>query len=109
MKLTELKPEFMTIDVNTKIMSVVENNENADGIIFLCPKCFEKNNGPVGTHMVLCWKPRVPQTIDPIPGRWDMLGKSFDDLTFKAGSSSIALKGGCNAHFFITNGNIKIV
>lgn len=109
MKLTDLEPKFMIVDIDTKIMTEVKTNEEADGIMFLCPKCFAKNNGSVGTHSVICWKPSVPQIINPAPGRWNMLGNSFKDLTFKNGSSSVALTGGCNAHFYVTDGKIQII
>ena len=78
----------------------------ADGIQFLCPKCFAKNGGPRGTHQVLCWRPRVPAGVQPGPGRWEVVGTSFDDYSLVAGSSSVALQGGCAAHFFVTNGQI---
>jgi hypothetical protein len=91
----------------------------ADGIFFLCPKCFMTNQGNVGTHGVLCWQPHVPLTVFPKPGRWAFQGSGYDDLTLVAGSSSILLtcnckpKAGeppcscCKAHFFIRQGNIE--
>lgn len=78
----------------------------ADGVHFLCPKCFEANRGPVGTHSVICWRPRVPADVSPKPGRWEFHGTSLDDLTLVAGSSSVLLLGGCAAHFFVRNGRI---
>jgi len=75
--------------------------------MFACPKCFESNKGLVGTHRVLCWRPRVAQTESPRPGRWEFEGTGYDDLTLVAGSSSIALQGGCNAHFFVRDGKIS--
>lgn len=109
MKLNELLPEFITSGIDGKTIFEVETMDQADGIMFLCPKCFEKNKGIVGTHRVVCWSPKVSQNINPSPGRWEMLGNGFDDLTLKAGSSSVLLTGGCRAHFFITDGNIKLV
>ena len=79
----------------------------ADGIWFLCPKCFAANGGPRGTHGVLCWRPRVPADVDPKPGRWEFHGTGLDDLSLVAGSSSILLQGGCGAHFWIRNGSIE--
>jgi hypothetical protein len=78
----------------------------ADGVFFLCPKCFNLNKGPVGTHGVICWRPRVPLDILPNPGRWELEGTSIDDLSLRASSSSVLLKGGCDAHFFVANGEI---
>ena len=106
MRLTELEPRFLKIISDTTHREV-ESIDDADGIIFLCPVCFKKNNGPVGTHSVICWQPHVPLTRSPKPGRWNFVGAGIHDLTLKAGSSSIKLEGGCNAHFFIRNGNIE--
>lgn len=108
MKLTDLEPEFLKV-IDEKTRQTVDTIEEADGIDFLCPKCFKDNGGNVGTHHVLCWKPQVPQTVSPKPGRWNMLGKGFDDLTLKAGSSSVVLNGGCCAHFFIREGEIILL
>lgn len=80
---------------------------SAEGVIFLCPKCHATNGGPVGTHSVICWRPCVPQTEDPKPGRWEFEGTGLADLTLVAGSSSVLLTGeGCHAHFFVRAGEI---
>jgi hypothetical protein len=80
----------------------------ADGIKFLCPKCFVTNSGPVGTHAIICWRPHVPAEIVPGPGRWEFEGDSIHELTLVASSSSISLPGpgGCLAHFFVRKGSI---
>lgn len=105
MYLLELEPQFLTRTTDTSWRHV-ESIGEAEGIIFLCPLCFRVNNGPIGTHSVICWTPRVPLTVTPGPGRWEMLGTGYHDLTLRAGSSSVQLLGGCNAHFFITNGEV---
>ena len=77
----------------------------ADGVLFLCPTCFKKNNGPVGTESVLCWfanKPHVPADAKPGPGRWSATGSSFDDLTL---SPSVNVDKE-HWHGFITNGEV---
>ena len=79
---------------------------DCDGVMFLCPLCFEKNNGPIGTHSVICWKPSVAAGIEPGPGRWDQRGTGLDDLTLVAGSSSIALGGGCGWHGWVGNNDV---
>ncbi len=68
MKLTELEPYSLKI-INQEVYHQVNNFCDIDGIRFLCPKCFIDNKGPVCTHGILCWKPSVPQTVPPIPGR----------------------------------------
>lgn len=79
---------------------------DCDGLMFLCPKCYAENHGPVGTHMVICWKPHVPQDVSPRPGRWSQEGTGLDDLRLVAGSSSIALQGGCGWHGFVGMGGV---
>ena len=106
MKLSELKPTFLKIITPSEWQELTL--DNCDGIRFLCPKCFVANKGPVGTHSIICWKPQVPQTIFPTPGRWNIVGTSVDNLSLVAGSSSVLLQGeGCKAHFFIRNGNVE--
>jgi len=115
-RLVELKPKWLKrIDDKTHQWDDVPFAE-ADGIIFLCPKCIVANGGSVGTHSVICWRPHVPQTTTPVPGRWEFQGTGFDDLTLVAASSSILLKGAClepnkawgpGWHGFIRNGQIE--
>jgi len=107
MNLKELDPKFLK-RVDSHNFDCVDTLAEADGIEFLCPKCFVTNNGPIGTHGVICWSPSVAQDTDPTPGRWEMHGTGFDDLTLVANASSVALVGGCQAHFFIRNGEIAM-
>ena len=83
--------------------------EQADALMFLCPKCFAENGGPRGTHRVICNRPRVPLREGTYvgPGRWEFMSSTIDDLSLVAGSSSVQLLGGCNAHFFVRNGAIE--
>jgi hypothetical protein len=109
MKLVDLEPEFIKLESEDTwrcIRSTLVSD--ADGIIFKCPKCFIKNNGSIGTHSVICWRPQVPLTIHPKPGRWEFVGHSFCDLSLKASSNSVLLFGSCRAHFFIENGMIRM-
>jgi hypothetical protein len=85
-----------------------ETIADADGVYFLCPKCFAENGGPIGTHSVICWRPRMPAEVLPGPGRWEFVGTGLGDLTLRAGSSSVALRGGCAAHFFVEQGAIRM-
>ena len=76
-------------------------------MIFLCPKCFEANRGPVGTHAVICWfqDRHVPPTESPGPGRWQASGTGIDDLTFVGpGAASVQLTKGCQWHGFVRKG-----
>jgi hypothetical protein len=86
----------------------VEDIDDADGVQFLCPTCFVANGrSDVGTHSVICWRPRVPADVSPKPGRWEFVGSGLSNLTLVAGSSSIFLQRGCGAHFFICNGEVS--
>lgn len=103
MKLTELQPQFLKREDDTHFQAV-DSIVEANGIVFLCPKCFVQNKGPVGTHSVICWNPSVPQTTHPIPGRWNLVGTGFADLSLVAESSSILLTSGCKWHGFVRGG-----
>lgn len=81
--------------------------DEADGMRFNCPKCWLAKGTDVGVHSVICWKPHVPQTVSPKPGRWNMVGTSFGNVTLVAGSSSVQLLSGCRAHFFIRSGRVE--
>lgn len=106
MKLTELEPTFLKI-LSDQTYRMIDDVGLADGIEFLCPVCFKKNGGKVGTHAIICWRPHVPQSVPPTPGRWEFQGSGYNNLTLFAGSSSILLTSAeCKAHFHITNGEI---
>jgi hypothetical protein len=107
MRLTDLSPEWLKVETPTRF-TIVDSIEKADGIYFLCPKCWAANGGPVGVHGVICWRPHVPNPPTPGPGRWEFQGTGFTDLTLVAGSSSVLLVGGCAAHFFIRSGEIAM-
>lgn len=89
-------------------MPIVDDIGEAQGVLFLCPLCFVKNRGEVGTHSVLCWFARsgVPDYVEPLPGRWVPSGSGLDDLTFIGpAAASVALLGGCRWHGFVKNGD----
>lgn len=121
MKLTELEPVFIrresrAVDPTVYVDGVMHPSgisvshapvitlAEADGIRFLCPKCKDKDG-----HSVICWfEGKVADDVQPGPGRWNPQGTGFEDLSFVPGAKtrSIQLLGGCNAHFFITNGEV---
>ena len=108
MKLTELEPEFLK-RTDTGMRTDVSMAE-ADGMWFLCPVCFEKNKGPVGTEHIICWfYGKVPDNITPWPGRWKPAGTGFADMTFvpPVKGMAVSVKVGEHAHFCIVNGEIK--
>lgn len=108
----ELEAHFIALDKSAtdgggKSFRYVESLDEADGIIFLCPHCFAANSGSVGTHSVICWRAgRVPDSLDPKPGRWNFGGSGLDDLTFvPPGAVSVQLNGGCGWHGFVKDGS----
>ena len=107
MNLSDLQAVFVKW-VDPHHRQLVETLAEADGVKFLCPKCFAENGGAVGVHSIICWSPEVPQDTFPTPGRWSMQGASLTDLTLVAGPSSVLLTGGCQAHFFVRNGQIEM-
>ena len=107
MRLADLNPRFLK-DIDERNSKFVHDIADADGIMFLCPKCFTENGGAAGTHSVICWRPHVAQSRFPIPGRWEFEGSGFADLSLVAGSSSVLLTGGCAAHFFVRVGQIEM-
>lgn len=108
MKLLDLEPQFLKYEPRDgfEYLVYVDSIAEAQGVWFLCPKCWKKNGGRVGTHAVLCWNPSVPPTLDPKPGRWNLVGTGLHDLSLVAGSSSIKLTAGCEWHGFIKAGEV---
>lgn len=104
MRLSLLEARFIKYLSDREYLRV-DTIAEATGVQFLCPKCFQANKGPIGTHMVICWDPSVPQSMGPRPGRWKLVGTSLEDLTLIAGSSSILLSGPCAWHGYVTNGD----
>lgn len=112
LKLTDLEPQFLVYSEEDggTFLRPVDRIEDAQGVKFLCPKCFAANGGPKGTHAVICWSRSrgTPDKAAPGPGRWRLKGRGYDDLTLKADAPSTArsvqLKGGCAWHGFITDG-----
>ncbi|HBY61083.1 MAG TPA: hypothetical protein DEH78_14770 [Solibacterales bacterium] len=115
MRLTQLEPMWLRWkeEDSRQFFSNVDSIEEAQGIRFLCPKCFQANGGRVGTHQVLCWSSSrgVPAHATPGPGRWRLVGTNFEDLTLDCEpgkSRSVLLLGGCAWHGFVTNGEVTL-
>ena len=107
LRLATLEAEFVRYGKSGG-MAMADGFADAQGLWFLCPKCFTGNNGPVGTHGVLVWFEGrgVPPEATPGPGRWLITGTSLETLVL---TPSIHLKGeGCGWHGFITDGRAGI-
>jgi hypothetical protein len=81
-KLSNLNPQFIQLDrtsadLNRWSYREVKTLAEADGVRFLCPVHFEKNNGAAGTHSVICWfrDHGIPAELSPGPGRWVASGE----------------------------------
>jgi hypothetical protein len=79
--------------------------------MFLCPACYVRNRGEVGTHSIRVeFVGRgVPDEVcihnsEGKPVRWSVAGTTIDDLTLRP---SILLLGGCCWHGFVTNGHAQ--
>lgn len=130
MRLLDLNPKFYRYETRRSIgrfvdggnvverehdavyLPKVDRIEDAQGVMFLCPKCFSDNGGAVGTHGVICWSRSrgVPDTAEPRPGRWTLDGTGFHDLTLNGDppgtARSVQLTAGCKWHGFVTNGEV---
>lgn len=114
MKLTDLEPRWVGY-ISGGLWKPGTFKE-AQGVFFLCPSCFIKNNGPVGTHALIipfanrgapetcCWQASGTDLTDltlspsinvhPTPVTKDTLPEFVNELC----------KGW---HGFITNGEIR--
>ena len=106
MKLTELEPRWLRhsetgwFEHDDGTLTVA----TAQGIAFLCPRCFRAKNGPRGVETIAIWfRDRgVPPDEIPGPGRWTPSGTSFADLSLTPSINS----GNEHWHGFVTNGEI---
>lgn len=110
--LVDLAPQFLRYERRADGLYYVHVDAiaEAQGIAFLCPLCFERNKGVIGTHQVICWSRSrgVPDDAEPGPGRWALAGTDYADFTLNAdppsGARSVKLETGCCWHGHITNG-----
>lgn len=108
--LAQLEPELLRLipgeTGERRSSEKVATLAKAQGVWFLCPKCFQANGSSSGTHMVMCWfrDRSVPADVTPGPARWAVSGTSLANLTL---SPSIQLLGGCSWHGFVVNGAIQ--
>lgn len=89
------------------LLETVHSLGEAQGIRFICPKCFHTTH-----HGVICWfEGKVGDDVQPGPGRWTPSGTGIDDLTFVPGEKikavSVQLTGGCSWHGFVRDGKAE--
>ena len=87
----------------------VASLDEAQGVQFLCPKCFARNGGSVGTHWCeVSFEGRGVAELQGShgaggePTRWCVSGTGLADLSTQP---SIQIVGGCGWHGFITSGD----
>jgi hypothetical protein len=136
MKLTDLEPQFIRYESRVENYRLVDGDpatweqrgrptkevtglreykifvpslSEAQGITFLCPKCF--NGSRAGVH--LCEVTFSGRGVPDDMGthnkngeavRWGVSGNGVEDLTT---TPSILIEDGCGWHGFITSGEIK--
>lgn len=127
MKLTDLDPTFVRWETRTERRQFTDGEREvpveysirvatlaeAQGVRFLCPACFAKNGGAVGTHGVeVAFVNRGvashqgSQSRAGEPSRWEVSGNDLHDLTLHPSIDSSG-DGGCTFHGFITNGDAR--
>ena len=126
MKLTDLQPSWVRYETRmeertftdgkrvapTHYTIHVGNLDEAQGVQFLCPKCFVQNgNSDIGTHW--CDVTFEDRGVRPDQGthnkagdpvRWAVSGNGFANLTTQP---SIQIVGGCEWHGVITGGEVQ--
>lgn len=108
----DLRAKFIKVVEPGRSCREVESIAEAQGVQFLCPKCFATNGGSIGTHSVICWSRSrgVTEEESPGPGRWSMEGTGISDLTLNGdaagggGARSVFLTAGCGWHGFVNAG-----
>lgn len=92
----------------------VESLDEAQGIVFLCPKCLQQNNqSRPGVHSVeVSFAERGVKDNQGthnslgLPVRWHVSGHNFEDLTTQP---SVLLTSLCGWHGFIAAGEVSIL
>ena len=128
MKLIDLDPQFVRYVTQNKDEQVAEGRispaeylhhldslTDAQGIVFLCPTCFVKNSGAVGTHGIeVSFSGRGVQDHQGSrnrqgkPSRWNASGAGYSDLTLMPSVLIDPAKPACDGwHGFITAGSIS--
>ena len=90
MKLTDLEPQFVRYErryvdgVWGDYLPHANSISEAQGVLFLCPSCFVRNGGAVGTHLieVSFAGPGVQdhqgsRNRKGAPSRWDVTGTAY--------------------------------
>lgn len=116
MKLIELEPQFLRYETSDhEFLRATDSLADAQGIRFLCPVCFIKNSGPVGTHGIeVSFAGRGVKdnqgshNREGKPSRWNVTGTDYGDLTTQPSILIDPAPPACAGwHGFITSGEVK--
>ena len=110
MRLADLRPAWLVAaDTTFRHDFARQRPAQVIGLHHLCPKCWMTNGGETGTHGIHFLTPDAPATMRPLPGRWVLEGDDFGELTaIGATSDSILVEGGCEAHYFLKDGEVTL-
>jgi len=113
-KLLELEPQFVRYvkEADGEYLHHVDSLAQAQGIQFLCPSCFVRNKGPIGTHLIevaLAGRgvsdSQGSHNRRGKPSRWTAVGSGYGDLTLTPSVLTDPAKPACDGwHGYITNG-----
>jgi len=115
MRLIDLEPQFMRyVSTDHEYLHYVDTLAEAQGVKFLCPSCFVRNKGAIGTHGIeVSFTGRGVQdhqgshNREGKPSRWNASGSSYADLTLTPSVLIDEAKPACDGwHGHITNGEI---
>jgi hypothetical protein len=114
MKLVHLEPQFIQYfeEGVAQYLRHVPDLGHAQGVQFLCPVCFVRNGGAVGTHLIEVTfagkgvKDHLGSHNNKgKPSRWTASGTGYADLTLKPSILIDPAKPACDGwHGFVTNG-----
>ena len=124
MQLTDLEPQFVRYETRphesqaagwtSEYLVRVDALAEAQGIKCLCPSCFLRNNGAVGTHWLeISFSGRGvkdhqgSRNREGGPSRWDVSGTGYQNLSMRPSVLIDPALPGCPGwHGFITNGEV---
>lgn len=93
------RPTEERIEPRERIIKV-DLLEQAQGIWFLCPTCFAKNGGRIGTHSIQVGfhgrgllDDQSSQNKEGKPSRWNVSGTSLEDLSLSPSVDCVCWHG----------------
>ena len=123
MRLSQLEARFVRYETRphpsqaagwtSEYLVKVDSLAEAQGIKMMCPACFIRNSGPIGTHWIevsFAGKGvkdhQGSRDREGKPSRWDVSGAGYEDLTLRPSILIDQAKPACDGwHGFVTNGD----